>query len=65
MNQYQTEQRRHEQEVATIYDGNRCVICGRLFMTGFLCRKHRGNICEKHCKSCRHFEPIFYHCVYK
>ena len=57
--------RRYDREFATIYSGNRCSICGRLFMTGALCRKHKGNVCARHCRKCEHFEPRFYHCLFR
>lgn len=56
---------RYIREHSSIYESNLCAICGRRFMTGTLCRKHHGNVCEKHCRGCEHFEQEFYHCLYR
>ena len=55
---------RYSRELATIYEGNKCAVCGRAFMTGTLCRKHRGNVCQKHCAGCQHYQPMFHHCTF-
>ena len=57
-------QARYAREFVTIYEGNKCAVCGHGFMTGVLCRKHRGNVCEKHCPTCEHYEVRFDHCLY-
>lgn len=34
-------------------------------MTGALCRKHKGNVCARHCRECEYFEPRFFHCLFR
>lgn len=56
--------KRYEHEMRTIYKGNKCTVCGYGFMTGVICRKHRGNICERHCNGCEHNNAMFCRCQY-
>ena len=58
-------QERYNREMSTLYSNIRCPICGSMFMTGFICRKHRAAICERHCADCEYFLPQFYHCMYR
>ncbi len=48
-----------------MYENIICPVCGRRFMVGVLCRQYKGMVCEKHCRKCSHFEPRFFHCIYK
>ena len=57
--------KRHEKEMDILYEGNLCVICHHRHMTGVICRKHKGPICERHCRDCEHFQPMFFHCMYR
>lgn len=54
-----------EQRLTTDYDNWRCKICNHHAMTQVVCRKARGSICMSHCKTCEHFSPIFWHCLYR
>ena len=58
-------QERYDREMSTLYSNQRCPVCGSMFMTGFICRKHRAAICERHCAGCEYFLPQFYHCMYR
>ena len=58
-------QKRYRIEFDTIYNDNLCPICHFRHMVGVVCRKHRGSVCEKHCAECEHFEPNFWHCLYR
>lgn len=52
-------------EFSSIYSNQTCPICKGRNMSGVVCRKYRGTVCMKHCRDCEHFEPMFWHCVYK
>lgn len=56
---------RYDHEFHTIYDSNVCPICHHRHMTGIVCRRHRGSVCERHCTACEYHEPEFGHCIYK
>ena len=58
-------QGRHDREFLTVYSGNLCPICRHRHMVGAVCRKWRGPVCEKHCKECEHYQPMFQHCLFK
>jgi len=61
----QMRQKRYNIEFDTIYKDNLCPICHFRHMVGVVCRKHRGTVGEKHCIECEHFEPGFWHCIYR
>ena len=61
----QMRKRRHRREFMTIYSDKTCPICGRRHMSGMICRRHRGRICEKHCAACEYHESVFGHCTYR
>lgn len=61
---------RMREEMKTVYNNTRCPVCGDSFMTGIICRLHRGVICETHCnprsgESCRYFQKDFFKCLYR
>lgn len=56
---------RHHREFLAIYSDNLCPVCRHRHMTGAVCRKHKGSVCEKHCMECQHHEPRFGNCLYK
>ena len=61
----QMRKRRHHREFMTIYSDNTCPICKKRHMIGKICRRHRGSICEKHCRTCEYYEATFSHCTYR
>ncbi|WP_196590554.1 hypothetical protein [Pectinatus frisingensis] len=59
-----------QEEMKTVYSNTHCPVCGHRIMTGFVCRLHRGVICENHCdpaggKRCRYFQREFFQCLYR
>lgn len=61
----QMRKHRYMEEFGTIYADNLCPICHHRHMTGVTCRRHRGNVCEKHCLECEYHQPVFWRCNYK
>ena len=61
----QMRKRRYMEEFRTIYADNLCPVCNRHHMTGVVCRRHRGNVCEKHCIECEYHKTDFWRCTYK
>ena len=61
----QMRKRRYTEEFRTIYDDNLCPICHHRHMTGVVCRRHRGSVCEKHCLECEYHKSDFWRCSYK
>ena len=61
----QMRKRRYMEEFRTIYSDNLCPVCNRRHMTGVVCRRHRGSVCEKHCLTCKYHVPIYWKCTYR
>ena len=57
--------RRFRRELMSIYADNLCPICGGRHMTGGVCRRYRGCVCERHCLSCEFHEPMFWQCRFR
>ena len=56
---------RYEEEFRTIYKDNQCPVFHHRHMAGHLCRRYRGNVCEKHCLVCRYHDSEFWRCTYR
>ena len=56
---------RFDKEMATTFSNKPCPICGHRFMAGVVCRKHGGSVCMSHCRECEHFNPTFWHCLFR
>ena len=64
--QKKKEQRRKlDAETLAMSDNLNCRVCGRRFMTGFICRRYKGSICERHCQECQYFQRQFWQCLYR
>lgn len=61
----QMRKRRFLHEMRTIYADNLCPVCQHRHMTGVVCRRHRGSVCEKHCLECEYHKSDFWRCTYK
>lgn len=61
----QMRKRRYMEEFRTIYADNLCPVCHHRHMTGVVCRRHRGSICEKHCIECEYHKSDFWRCTYR
>ena len=61
----QMRKHRYMEEFGTIYADNLCPLCHHCHMTGVVCRRYRGNVCEKHCLECEYHQPVFWRCNYK
>ena len=61
----QMRKRRYMEEFRTIYADNLCPVCHHRHMTGVVCRRHRGSVCERHCLECEYHQPAFWRCKYK
>lgn len=59
------QRRRLNAETLEMSGNSNCRICGHRFMTGFICRLHKGSICEKHCLECQYFQRQFWQCLYR
>ena len=61
----QMRKRRYMEEFRTIYADNLCPVCHHRHMTGVVCRRHRGSVCERHCLECEYHQSVFWRCSYK
>ena len=61
----QMRKRRYMEEFRTIYADNLCPVCQHRHMTGIVCRRHRGSVCERHCIECEYHKSDFWRCTYK
>ena len=61
----QMRKRRYMEEFRTIYNDNLCPVCHHRHMTGVVCHRYRGSVCEKHCLTCEYHVPIYWKCTYR
>ena len=46
------------------YENRECPLCGEEINHAVVCRKIGANICDSHCRYCRHYLKVTQRCTY-